>query len=94
MTSPLLPAVFSSAARDALVQIHVIPPQQRCYFRSAAVKVNVAANAASRADQRFPAAGSCGFVPRCWVLTDTWGGDRQSVPGKGAHGVGLQPLAC
>jgi hypothetical protein len=44
----------------------------RCYFRSAAVTV-VALLAASRGDQRFLAAGSDGFEPRCWVDTDGWG---------------------
>jgi len=32
-------AVFSSAARDALVQMDLFPLSVRCYFRSAAVKV-------------------------------------------------------
>jgi hypothetical protein len=34
-----------------------------------------AANAASREDQRFPAAGNGSFVPRC--LVETFGGGRQ-----------------
>jgi len=39
-----------------------------------------AANAASRADQRIPTAGSGGFVPRCWLVTDC------GVKGSAARG--------
>jgi len=44
----------------------------RCHFRSAA---NVAGH--RDGDQRIPAAGSSGIVPRCWVETDG-GGNRSS----------------
>jgi hypothetical protein len=39
----------------------------RCYFRSAAVKVVALLTLPAAGSQHFLAAGSGGFVPRCWV---------------------------
>ena len=53
----------------------------RCYFRSTAVKVIelLTLPAAGKSwSQRFPAAGSGGIVPRCWVETDAMVGNGNS----------------
>jgi hypothetical protein len=55
-------------------------PQRCCQGHGAAI-------ATSRGDQRNPATGSGGFVPRCWVETDGGGNgnsERQFTSGKGA----------
>jgi hypothetical protein len=52
---------LAALAGDTLVQMDVLP---RAYATALPPR-SCAANAASRADRRFPAAGSGGFMPRC-----------------------------
>jgi hypothetical protein len=65
--APLPRAVFSSAVHSSAGWNGPISTSVRCYFRSAACQGQRASNAASH----------CGFVPRCWVKTDSRGERQQ-----------------
>ena len=57
---------MGSAARDALVQMDIFP-RASATISAALLSSHGAANAASRGDQRFPAADSGCLMPRCYV---------------------------
>jgi len=69
-------AAHGSAARDAFGSNGRSSTERALLFPKRCCQGHGAAVAASRGDQRNPATGSGGFVPRCWAATLA-GGERQ-----------------